>query len=94
MDAAGSEEINACGTESIDLLGKLSLERKVESALLETGLTSPHIFTTVEDADTVRVYGLAHSAEEKAKVEDRLKQIDGVKQIHNEMTVFEMSWEA
>ena len=35
-DSARSEEINACGIDSVKELGKLSLHRKVESALLES----------------------------------------------------------
>jgi hypothetical protein len=94
VEAAKSDEIKTCGIESVDLLGKLSLERKVESALLESGLTSPHVFTSVENKDTVRVYGLAHSANEKEKIEESLKKIGGVKRVINEINIFEMSWEA
>ena len=50
VDAAKSEEIKACGMDSVRLLGKLSLHRKVESALLEAGVTNQHLFFTVEDA--------------------------------------------
>ena len=33
VDAAKSDEIKSCGIDSVQLLGKLSLNRKVESAL-------------------------------------------------------------
>jgi len=65
VDAAKSDEIKACGRDSVKLLGKFSLQRKVESALLEAGTMSPHLFVTVEDANSVRLYGVVNSSEEK-----------------------------
>jgi hypothetical protein len=70
VDASKSDEIKTCGIESVNILGKLALERKVESVLLETGLMCPHVATSVESTDTVRVYGLAHSANEKERIEE------------------------
>ncbi len=64
VDAAKSEEIKACGIDSVNALGRLSLQRKIESVLLETGVLSPHLFVTVEDMDQVRLFGVAGSAEE------------------------------
>lgn len=94
LGAAKSDEIITCGIESVNLLGRLSLERKVESALLEAGFASSHIFTSVEDEDALRVYGLVHTEEEKAKIEALLKKIEGVSRVINEIHIFEMSWEA
>ncbi len=51
VDAAKSDEIKACGRDSVKLLGKLSLHRKVESALLEAGIMNPHLFVTVEESN-------------------------------------------
>ncbi len=82
VDAARSEEIKACGMDSVRLLGKLSLHRKVESALLEAGVTNQHLFFTIEDADSVRIYGLANSLEEKESIEKVLKGIKDIKESH------------
>jgi cytidylate kinase len=88
VDAAKSDEIKACGMDSVRLLGKLSLHRKVESDLLEAGVTNQHIFFTIEDADSVRVYGVATSLEEKENIERILKGIKDIKNITNELTIF------
>jgi cytidylate kinase len=88
VDAAKSDEIKACGVDSVRLLGKLSLHRKVESDLLEAGVTNQHIFFTIEDADSVRVYGVATSSEEKENIERILKGIKDIKNISNELTIF------
>jgi len=88
VDAAKSEEIKACGTDSVRLLGKLSLHRKVESALLEAGVTNQHVFFTVEDIDSVRLYGIAYSLEEKESIEKVLKEIKDIKKVTNELVMF------
>jgi uncharacterized protein YyaL (SSP411 family) len=88
VDAAKSEEIKTCGTDSVRLLGKLSLHRKVESTLLEAGVTNQHVFFTIEDADSVRVYGITYSLEEKENIEKALKEIKDIKKITNELVMF------
>jgi len=40
LNAAKSDEIRACGLDSVNSLGKLSLQRKVEAAFLEAGVSS------------------------------------------------------
>ena len=91
VDAAKSDEIKACGRDSVKLLGKLSLHRKVESALLEAGVTNPHLFVTVEDANSVRLYGVVNSSEEKEMLEKTVKGIKDVKKVTNDVTVFKGS---
>ena len=87
-DAAKSDEIKSCGIDSVQLLGKLSLNRKVESILLEAGVTSSHLFFTVEEMDSVRLFGIVNSSEEKEGIEKLVKKIKGIKNINNELIVF------
>jgi len=91
VDAAKSDGIKSCGNDSVQLLGKLSLNRKVESVLLEAGITSPHLFFTVEETDSVRLYGIVNSSEEKEEIEKLVKKIKGIKNIKNELVVFTRS---
>jgi len=88
VDAAKSEEIKACGRDSVRLLGKLSLQRKVESSLLEAGVLNPYLFATVENSNTVRLYGMVNSQEEKEAVERVVKGIKDTKNISNDLVVF------
>jgi cytidylate kinase len=88
VDAAKSEEIKACGIDSVQALGKLSLHRKIESALLEAGAMTPYLFVDVEDMDSVRVYGMITSPDEKERVEAVLKGIKDVKKIRSDLSVF------
>ena len=85
--AAKSDEIKSCGIDSVQLLGKLSLYRKLDSLLLEAGFTSAHIFFTVEETNSVRLFGMVNSAGEKEAIENLVKRIKEIKNIKNELTV-------
>jgi cytidylate kinase len=88
VDAAESDGIKSCGIDSVQLLGKLSLNRKVESLLLEAGVTSPHLFFTVEETNSVRLFGMVNSSAEKERVEHLVRKIKEIKTIKNELVVF------
>jgi cytidylate kinase len=85
--AAKSDEIKACGADSVKLLGKLSLLRKAESALIEAGIMNPYLFVSVEDPDSVWLHGLANSLEEKEKAEKVIKGIKGIKKVTNDLVL-------
>jgi cytidylate kinase len=85
VDAAKSEEIKACGRESVKLLGSLSLHRKIESALLEAGIVNPNLFVTVEGPGSVRFYGVATSQEEIEKVNEIAKGLKDIRKITNDL---------
>lgn len=86
IDAAKSEEIKACGIDSVKSLGKLSLQRKIEAAFLEAGVMNPNLFISVEEIDSVRLYGLVTSQEEKESIEKIVKRIQGVRNVSNDLT--------
>jgi len=87
IDGAKSDGIKACGIDSVKLLGKLAVQRKVESAFLETGVMSTHLFFNVEDSDAVRLYGFVNSPEEKEEIERIVKGIRDVKKVMNEIAI-------
>jgi cytidylate kinase len=83
VEAARSDEIKACGIDSAKALGKLALTRLIESTLIEEGLMSSHLFFTVEDEETVQVFGLVASTEEREKVERVLERLKNVKAVRS-----------
>ena len=87
VDAAKSDEIKACGMDSVKLLGNLSLLRKVESSLIEAGVMSPHLFVTVENENSVRLYGVVNSSEEKRAIEKIVGGIKNIDKITDELIV-------
>jgi hypothetical protein len=90
VDAAKAEEIKACGIDAVKSLGTFSLQRKIESALLEAGITSPHVFFKIEDTDSVRLFGSVGSSAEKKEVMEILKEIKDIKKIKDDLTVLTM----
>jgi cytidylate kinase len=87
IDAARSDGIKACGIDSVKSLGKLALQRKVESVFLEKGLMSTHLFFNVDAPDTVRLYGFVNSPEEKEAIGKTVKGISGVKTVTNDLGI-------
>jgi len=87
VDAAKSEEIKSCGTDAVQRLGKFALQRKIESSLLEAGVMSLHLFFSVEDVDSVKIFGVASSREEKENIEKLLRRIKGIKNVTNDLRI-------
>jgi hypothetical protein len=59
----------------------------VESSLLEAGMIDHHLFFSVEDIDSVRLFGVVSSPEEKGNVERRLRKIKEIKNLRNELAI-------
>lgn len=86
--AAQSEDIRLCSTDAVEKLGIMSLQRKIESALLEAGVSSLRMFFTVEDIETVRLYGIVPSQKEKEAVLQVIQDMNVIKNIKDKLTVF------
>ncbi|MFH1293247.1 MAG: cytidylate kinase-like family protein [Pseudomonadota bacterium] len=89
VDGAQSDEIKVCTGEAVDLLGKMSLHRKIESALIEAGVLSLNVFFVIEGFDSVRFYGVVNSPEEIEAITMVVKGIKEIKKIKNDLTVFQ-----
>lgn len=89
--SAKSEEIKSCGIDSVTNLRKLSIQRQIESALLETGLSSSHLFFTIENGETIRFFGFVNSEEEKEKVESLAKRVKDIKKVFNDLVIVKSS---
>ncbi len=88
MEGAMASEIKACGLNSVRLLETLSITRRVEAALLEAGMLSPHIFYELDDDNVLRIYGVVYSPGDKEEVEKILCNLSGINRIKNELRVF------
>jgi len=91
VDAAKSDGIKSCGLDSVNSLGKLSLQRKVEAAFLESGLSHQSLFVMAEDLESVRLFGFVSSSEEKEKAKAIVKGIKGIKTIKDDLTIYKQS---
>jgi hypothetical protein len=84
---AESEEIKTRSANAVKILGESSLHRKAESALQEAGLMNPRLLLTVEDLDSIRLYGLVDSLEEKEMAAKAVLGIKDIKKITNDVVV-------
>ncbi len=50
--------------------------------------SSSHLFFTVEETNSVRLFGIANSSAEKERVENLVRKIKEIKNIKNEWVVF------
>jgi cytidylate kinase len=87
VEGAWSEEIKSCGIDSVANLRKLSIQRQIESGLLESDLMSSRLFFTTEDGETVRFFGFVDSQEEKEKVEALAKKVKDIKKVENDLVI-------
>jgi cytidylate kinase len=87
VNAAKSEEIKSCGADAIQRLGKFALQRKIESTLLEAGVMGPHLFFSIDDVDSVRIFGVAASREERENIEKLLRGIKDIKHVKNDLGI-------
>jgi len=90
VQAAKADEIKVCGVEAVKSLGKFSLQRKIESALLETGIMSPPVFFKIEDTDSVRLFGSVGSSAEKKEIRKILEGLKEIKKIKDDLTILTM----
>ncbi len=90
VEAARAEEIKACGVEAVKVLGDFSVQRRIESALLEAGFLNPHLFFELEDSDSVRLFGSVGSSAEKKEIVKILEGIKEIKKIRDDLTVLTM----
>ncbi len=90
-DGARSEEIKVCGIDSITNLKKLSIQRQIDSLLLESSMDTSHLFFTVENGDLVRIFGMVNSQEEKEKIETLVKGVKGIRQVANDLLVIALT---
>jgi len=91
LSAAQTEEIKSCSKGTAVLLGKLSLHRTIESAFLEAGVLTLRVFFDVEDLETVRLYGVVKTEEEKMAIQRVLQGVKEIKNIVNDIMVRDWS---
>lgn len=88
IEGAKSDEIKSCGIDSMKTLEHLSLQRRVESKLIETGFKRPHLFFEVEGEKEIRIYGMVDTFEEKEEIEKILYKVGGIEKIKNDLLVY------
>lgn len=79
--AARSEDIRACSLNVIESMERLSLEKKIQAALIENRIDPGSLLVEVSDKGVTHLGGLSPSDEEKKRVESIVGRVPGVAKV-------------
>ncbi|CAB1076028.1 hypothetical protein JY97_12205 [Alkalispirochaeta odontotermitis] len=85
--AAQNQEMKTCSLTALDAMDRLSLEKKVEAALLNSNFDPRYIHLAVPDKGVVLVKGLTESEENLRRLEAVVGEVDGVDQVRCQVSV-------
>jgi osmotically-inducible protein OsmY len=87
VEAAQNQEMKTCSLTALDAMDRLSLEKKIEAALLKNNFDPRYIHLKVPDRGVVLVRGLAESEDDMNRLEEVVGAVDGVSQVRSEVSV-------
>ncbi len=85
--AAHAQEVKTCSLTALDAMDRLSLEKKIEAALLKNSFDPLYIHVTVPEKGIARVRGLAESDDDLNTLQKIVGAVDGVREVRNEVSV-------
>ncbi len=87
LHIACTEEIRARSIDAIKSLEMMGLARRAEAALFEAGIASTSVSVSVLEPGKIRLTGVVAVQSNRAKAEESLKGVNGVKSIDNQVQV-------
>jgi cytidylate kinase len=91
MQVARSEDIKACSVDAMKSLEMMGLERRVEAALIEAGLTygptGTYVSASIEEPGRVRLIGVMDNKAGKERAEKVIRNVKGVESVDNQVIV-------
>ncbi len=87
VETAQNQEIKTCSLTALDAMDRLSLEKKIEAALLKNGFNPLYIHASVPDKGVVLVKGLAESDDDIKRLQAIVETVDGVREVRNQVSV-------
>jgi cytidylate kinase len=88
--AVKSPELQAASSESMEMLKRLALAKKVEIVITDEASSSSYMRVQVNAQGVVTLEGIVRSEEEKRKVEEKALSVRGVREVINNVTVVEI----
>jgi cytidylate kinase len=85
--AAQNQEVKTCSLTALDAMDRLSLEKKIEAALLKNNFDPRYLHLTVPDKGVVLVKGLTESDDEMNKLKEVVAAVEGVSEVRSEVSV-------
>ena len=87
VEAAQNQEVKTCSLTALDAMDRLSLEKKIEAALLKNSFNPLYIHVTVPEKGVALVRGLTESDDDLNRVQEVVSAVAGVDKVHSEVSV-------
>ena len=87
VETAQKQEMKTCSLTALDAMDRLSLEKKIEAALLKNSFNPLYIHVTVPDKGVALVRGLSDSDDERDRLQAIVRAVDGVREVRGEVSV-------
>jgi len=92
IEMAQSEEIKECSLTALDSMGRWSLEKKIEAALIRNNINTNEFTIEVPSKGIASIRGWTRSQEEKDRVSHVVKEVPGVQEVKSEVHVIPMTY--
>jgi cytidylate kinase len=93
IEAAQSQEIKECSLTALDAMERMSLEKKIEAALIRNNISTTYFHIEVPKKGVVQVTGVTQYEETKDRALKVIKEISGVSEVISEVAVVPMHGE-
>jgi cytidylate kinase len=88
MEAVQSDDIQSCNLDSLSSMKRLSLERKIHAELLENNIDISTLNIAVPEIGKANITGVAVSQEEKNRIAEIVKNVNGVSHVNADLSVW------
>ena len=88
LKAVQSDDIQSCSLDAHSSMRRLSQERKIHAALLENNIDISTLNISVPEIGRASLTGAAVSQEEKTRIADIVKNVDGISEVHTDLSVW------
>jgi len=87
VEAAQNQEVKTCSLTALDAMDRLSLEKKIEAALLKNHFDPRYVHVAVPEKGIVLVRGLTESDYDRERLAAVVGAVEGVKEVRSEVSV-------
>lgn len=87
VKAAQNQEVKTCSLTALDAMERLSLEKKIEAALLKNSFNPLYFHISVPEKGVALVRGLSESNDDMNRLQKIVSAVEGVREVRNEVSV-------
>ena len=88
LKALQSDDIQSCSLDALSTMRRLSQERKIHAALLDNNIDISTLNISVPEFGRATLTGAAVSQEEKIRIAEIVKNVDGISEVHADLSVW------